>query len=624
MLPHCGPPHEEGAMDVPQSAEKEIDDIIVAGQNKARLPRSALPVVLLSSVSLLLLWLCFAPMEIAPAAWVALTPFCLLLRTSRLTRQQYMVITFCGWTWGIITLQWMRLGHPGMYLAMLALGFYMGLYFPVFIFVSRQLIRTGTPLWLAVPIVWTSLELLRARLMTGFAWYFLGHSQYRWIELIQIADITGVYGITFLTAMSSAVLSELIPETAVTQPEFDIPRLMSGHQRFVAATTCASLVTASVIYGWYRQQSPKLTKGPVVAIVQGHFPPPEKHDPGRTTEIVNTHDLLTRRAAELQPDLIIWPETMWPVPHWIEESGISDEQILDFIRHKRYAPPDQSAQVLEFLRHGTRTEENLVNRSQECGTAILFGLTTRTATSSGLREYNSAAFVRPDLGYVGRYDKIHRVVFGEYTPLKSIFPFLSNLRPPGMPELDAGTAPQVFETDDVRYAPAICFEDTVPRVVRRIINYESDPTVRPDVLVNLTNDGWFHGSSELDQHLITSLFRCVETRRPMARAVNGGISAFIDSSGRIRDPENFLLMTSSAGFDGEFREVDGMIDPATGHWHRQCSGVLSGQLPLDGRNTIYLQFGDWFAMLCSALVLGLLIRSFLKRRCERLTQDTRN
>jgi len=603
---------------VTQSAEKEIDDIIVAGQCKARRRRPMLPVVLLSGVSLLLLWLCFTPMEIAPAAWIALTPFCVLLRSSHLTCRQYMVITFCGWVWSVITLQWMRLGNPGMYLALVALSCYMSLYFPVFILASRQLVRTAVPLWLAVPVVWTSLELLRARLMTGFAWYYLGHSQYRWIELIQIADITGVYGITFLTAMSSAVLSEFIPESVVRQPGFDVPRLMSGHQRFVAATTCASLVAASVVYGWYRQQSPNITKGPVVAIVQGHFPPDMKHDPNRATEIVNTHDLLTRRAAELQPDLIVWPETMWPVTHWIEDTEITDEQILEFIRHKRYAPPDQSAQVLEFFRQGIRTEENLVNRSQECGTTILFGVTTRTATSSGIREYNSAAFVRPDLGYVGRYDKIHRVVFGEYTPLKSIFPFLSNLRPPGMPELDAGTAPQVFETAGVRYAPVICFEDTVPRVVRHMINYESDPAARPDVLVNMTNDGWFRGSSELDQHLITSLFRCVETRRPMARAVNGGISAFIDSSGRIRDPESFLLMTSSAGFDGEFREVDGMIDPTTGHWHRECSGVLTAQLPLDGRNTIYLQYGDWFAMLCSTLVLALLIRSFVKRLREDL------
>jgi len=95
----------------------------------------------------------------------------------------------------------------------------------------------------------------------------------------------------------------------------------------------------------------------------------------------------------------------------------------------------------------------------------------------------------------------------------------------------------------------------------------------------------------------------------MARAVNGGISALIDSSGRIRDPDHFLLMTAT-GLHGEFEETSSMVDPDTGNWYRDCEAVLIGQLPLDGRSTIYLQYGDWFAMLCSGLVIALLLRSF--------------
>jgi apolipoprotein N-acyltransferase len=597
---------------VTQSVDQEIDDIIAAGQIDARQFRPLRPVVILSVLSLSLLWLCFTPLEIAPAAWIALVPFCVLMRTPVLSRRQYLVITLCGWVWSVATLQWMRLGHPAMYIAMVALGFYMSLYFPLFIGVSRRLMRSGIPLWLTVPAVWTSLEFLRAWLMTGFAWYFLGHSQYRWIELIQIADLTGVYGITFLTAMSSAIISELIPDSMFATPKFETPRLMSARQRLVAATTCGLLVVAAVIYGWQRQQSPNVTEGPVIALVQGHFPPEEKHNADRSIEIVHVHDMLTRRAAEQQPDLIVWPETMWPAPVWTEDADLTDQQIMESITAQRYARPEQSREWLEFFRT-LNTEETLVNRSQEFGTTILFGHTTISATSHGIRQYNSAGFVRPDLGYVGRYDKMHCVVFGEYTPLKSVFPFLSQFRPPGMRELESGTAPQIFESGGIRYAPAICFEDTVPRVIRRIVNHDSGRRAGPDVLVNMTNDGWFRGSSQLDQHLITALFRCVETRRPMVRSVNGGISAFIDSSGRIRNPESFLLMTSSAGFDGEFREAESMIDPETGRWYRECSGVLTGQLPLDGRNTIYLQYGDWFAMLCSSLVLALFVRSFVKR-----------
>lgn len=593
------------------SSDAEIDKIIRNGQVTVRETGPLKPVFLLCGLSLTLLWSCFTPMEFAPAAWIALTPLCLLLRTPALSRKQYLTITVCGWIWCVVTLQWMRLGHPVMYLALVALGFYMSLYFPVFIYVSRRLIRSRAPVWLVVPLVWTSLDFLRAWLMTGFPWYYLGHSQYRWIELIQIADITGVYGITFLTAMSAAVLSEFLPHSILQRPRFETPRLVTDRSRTIGTITCAVLTIAATIYGSQRQTSTDVSDGPVISLIQGNFPPEEKHDPQRQEKIRYEHELLSARAAELQPDLIVWPETMWPYADWIEAPQLTEQQVIDAVADLNLGPASQTANILEYFRHGTDTREYLTTRSQEFGTAMLLGLVTRTASADGIDEFNSAAFIRPDSGYVGRYDKIHCVFFGEYTPLKSVFPALAKLRPPGMPELEAGTAPKSFTANGVNYAPAICFEDTVPRVIRRIVNHGASVDERPDALVNMTNDAWFRGSSQLDQHLITSLFRCIETRRPMVRAVNGGISAFIDSSGRIRDPENFLIMTAK-GLDGEFKKAESMIDPNTGHWYRNCSAIVTGQLPLDGRNTIYLQYGDWFAMLCSAAALVLLVRSFVK------------
>lgn len=594
-----------------QSSDAEIDRIIQSGQVTVRETGPLKPVFLLCGLSLLLLWSCFTPLEFASAAWIALTPLCLLLRTPSLSRKQYLIITLCGWIWCIATLQWMRLGHPIMYLALVALGFYMSLYFPVFVYASRRLIRSRIPIWLVVPIVWTSLDFLRAWLMTGFAWYFLGHSQYRWIELIQIADITGVYGITFLTAMSAALLSEFLPHSILERPRFETPRLVSNRSRTVGTVICAVLTIAAMIYGSQRQSTTNVSDGPVISLIQGNFPPEEKHDPQRQEKIVYEHDLLTRRAAELQPDLIVWPETMWPVADWIEDPDLTEQQVMDAVADLNLASKSQTANILEYFRNGTNTREYLTTRSQEFGTAMLFGVVTHAITANGGYNFNSAAFVRPDSGYVERYDKMHCVFFGEYTPLKSVFPALAKLRPPGMPELEAGDSPKSFTANGVNYAPAICFEDTVPRVIRRIVNHGASEEERPDVLVNMTNDAWFRGSSQLDQHLITSLFRCIETRRPMVRAVNGGISAFIDSSGRIRDPENLLLMTAK-GLDGEFEKAESMIDPNTGHWHRNCSAVVTGQLPLDGRNSVYLQYGDWFAMLCSAVTIALLVRSLTK------------
>src|SRR4029077_7972907 len=144
----------------------------------------------------------------------------------------------------------------------------------------------------------------------------------------------------------------------------------------------------------------------------------------------------------------------------------------------------------------------------------------------------------------------------------------------------AGQACAVFDLKGFRFSPIICFEDTVPQLVRTIVTTTTQETSsgpkRIDFLVNLTNDGWFHGSSELDQHLITAAFRCVECRTPMGRAVNTGISAFIDGDGVVR------------------RKA---VNPKTGQ-SKQVEAVVVDTVPLDSRRSPYLAGGDWFPGAC--------------------------
>ena len=170
---------------------------------------------------------------------------------------------------------------------------------------------------------------------------------------------------------------------------------------------------------------------------------------------------------------------------------------------------------------------------------MVIGLETLEVDRDSISTYNSAVLVRPDGVLAGRYDKLHRVVFGEYIPLVETFPWLRKFTPfPAGFGINAGKTCAAFEHKGFRFAPIICFEDTVPQLVREIVNATTEQTStgakRVDFLVNLTNDGWFHGSSELDQHLITAAFRCIECRTPMVRAVNTGISAFIDGDGVVR------------------------------------------------------------------------------------------
>ncbi|HEY6564251.1 MAG TPA: apolipoprotein N-acyltransferase, partial [Pirellulaceae bacterium] len=174
----------------------------------------------------------------------------------------------------------------------------------------------------------------------------------------------------------------------------------------------------------------------------------------------------------------------------------------------------------------------------------------------------------------GRYDKMHPVMFGEYVPLGEIFPWLYRLTPMGN-GLTAGTEPRSFEVDGIRFAPNICFENTVPHLIRRQVRHLEAKGERPDVLVTVTNDGWFWGSSLLDHHLACGVFRAVELRRPLLIAANTGFSAWIDDRGRIR---------------------------ARGP--RRSEGIVTAEVfPAANGSSLYLQFGDVAAILCAMTCL---------------------
>jgi apolipoprotein N-acyltransferase len=144
-----------------------------------------------------------------------------------------------------------------------------------------------------------------------------------------------------------------------------------------------------------------------------------------------------------------------------------------------------------------------------------------------------------------------------------------------IPSMSFGVEPAWFRLGRYRLAAAICFEDTVPQVVRRFFS-ASEPG-QPDVLLNLSNDGWFRGSSEHDMHLAVSVFRAVENRVPLARAVNTGISAVVDGNGRVIAALPKLQ-----------------------------EGILTQTIPLDDRVTFYSTWGDWLGMACLAATLALL------------------
>ena len=202
-------PTNEGSETQSQQLRPEIHRIIVQAASATPVLRegSTRSAALLVAASMILLWLSFTPAEWSGLAWIALVPLSQLLRLKSLPPRAYLVTWGVAFVWALFTLQWMRLGHPAMILALVALAFYVALYVPAFVWLGRRCVAMRLPVWLAVPIVWTALEYVRAWMITGFAWYFLGHSQYRWSSLIQVCDITGVYGVTFVIALVAGAIA---------------------------------------------------------------------------------------------------------------------------------------------------------------------------------------------------------------------------------------------------------------------------------------------------------------------------------------------------------------------------------------------------------------------------------
>jgi apolipoprotein N-acyltransferase len=150
-------------------------------------------------------------------------------------------------------------------------------------------------------------------------------------------------------------------------------------------------------------------------------------------------------------------------------------------------------------------------------------------------------------------------------------------------DLSFGRKPISLPLGPYRLAVSICFEDTIPHVVRESFA-DLDAADQPDVLINLSNDGWFHDSAELDMHLAMGVFRAIENRVPLARAVNTGLSALVDGNGEIRE--------SLA---------------------KESKGVLSVTVPLDRRTSYYSRWGDWLGLTCLAISIGLVPMSWMKR-----------
>ncbi|QDT63399.1 apolipoprotein N-acyltransferase [Calycomorphotria hydatis] len=583
---------EQSPSPQPQSSIKatpldaEVRTIIDSARKPERKPARA--VWLCGGIFGVLFWAAFFPLAFAPAAWLALVPLMMLIRLPEPTRWMYRALYLTALPALLLQLQWMRLGDPTMYPAWFALSIYLAFYVPLFVFASRIAVhKFHIPLVAAAPLVWVGCEWFQAHAFTGFSWYYLGHSQWRWTTLIQISDLVGGYGVSLIVATAAAAITMLLPKSLYQRLGFEKGTTDSA---FLEITTrskawsvgwATTLLVAACTYGYFRIKSADFLPGPRVALIQGNYPTSMQGYSASPAERFQTYHQLTGLAVPHQPDMVVWPETVVPWPILEADPALTNAAL------KGIAP------MVEPEAFRDRGMHDLFNDlATQAGSAIIAGVHTGDASAEqGFRQYNSAAFAQPELGLRGRYDKVHRVIFGEYIPLKDWVPGLQGLTPyRGSFGIDAGTGPKKFTHAGVSYTPLICFEDTVPHLAAKFVSDE-----QPDVLVNLSNDGWFNETSEQHQHLVSSLFRSVETRTPLVRAANTGVSAIIDGDGVIRSPEVMLVSQN-----GETTETDFWLRP--GRPRKDIQAVLVGEVPLDSRDSLYVKWGDWFAITCGLFV----------------------
>jgi apolipoprotein N-acyltransferase len=502
----------------------------------------------MAAIGGLLFWLALPPVDFGPLAFVAPIPWIWLIEQPELSgKRPYLQIWLASFLFWLTALHWLTLPHWATSFGWVLLSFYLAFYLPAFVGLSRVCVqRWKATSLIAVPIVWVGLELVQSYLLTGFTMVLLGQTQYRWIAFNQIADLTGTFGISFVIMVVAACLARMAPRDG---RRFAVWPLLPA----------TALLAAVLAYGWWRTSGDYLSDGPTVALIQGDIDTEMKADPSRNEQVFREYGRLTMDALRLskQLDLIVWPETMFRYS-WFT---FSDD----------YRSKNGEAFTPEQLMSASRQAvENVV---LPVGTPMLLGIDRWHHTADGTLRYNAALFVDRYAEVLGLYGKTHLVMFGEYVPFARRFPFLQKLTPlPASSE--AGEGGIAVESKGVCYCPSICFETTLARVMRQLVNEarESRNSCDPQVLVNLTNDGWFWGSAELDMHLICGVFRAIECRKPLLIAANTGFSAWIDSDGRI-------------------------VQQAK----RRAEDVIIARPELDTRRSFYLNYGDVFALTCFAI-----------------------
>ena len=551
----------------------------------------------LAALSSVLQYLSFFPANLGFLGWIALVPFLVLAKVAVERRAGWLVwgVCFCQF---LASLRWMMVADERMIATWILLAWWCSL-FPWFAWRLLRLLdaRTGLPLTFTVGLVWLPLEHARAYLLTGFPWYYLAHTQHDVLPLLQTADFAGTQYLSLLVAVCNGWLADLLCcWGAQSATKVSINHPVRRSVLAVGGVVFLGLFCFGWGYGVWRlnQVAESLSRGPLVVAMQASHPQSARNDAAYFNAIWEDYKILLSRAKRFEPDLIIWPETSFPF-----ELPVSFGTEGPLLGQKRNPEAAENTQV----------DREFSGPAQLLGSGVVV-----VKDGKPHKRHNASLLQDFKRGIVRRYDKIHRVPFGEYLPLKGIIPGMDLLSPYEFDySISAGEGFPRFpltgkDGREYTFSTLICFEDSDFSLARLAAG--ADGQEPPDFLVNQSNDGWFKGTEEHEQHLAVARFRSVETRKSLIRSVNMGVSALVDPAGRVLEP------TTVEGIVDGYRVGMESEPLAAGRWKEfKAKPILLGaEIPLSSMNAPYVQWGDWVAWSFDlALVLFIGISLWRKR-----------
>jgi apolipoprotein N-acyltransferase len=506
----------------------------------------------------------FPDRDMGVLAWIAIVPL-LLVISSRGQIEGFLLAYLCGIFFFLGTFDWIRNIYNYRWHHHTILALYLGAYFGLFGMgvghISNRLGQSAG-LW-AAPFIWVALEYIRSNFFfLALPWELIGHSQYRYPTIMQLAALLGTYGISFLIVLVNAGIACLV---LVLFPVFQSRRShrncgMASKKWALALLSSAVLCTAlSLGYG-HRAISKTLTGNPIdVAMVQANIEQGKKWDPKYAGEIIQIYEGLTLKAGLNLPELIIWPETATP-------GSISlNPEILDELN-----------QIV-----------------LKTGTPLVFGSAQHQKFMKAEQErphlVNSAFLMLPGnkKSDLQQYDKIRLLPFAEYLPQKKIIPW-KWINVSSLSEYDSGQKFVVFELPPYRFGVAICWESIFPDLVRQFVRQGAQ------FMINITNEARFGKTAAPHQLLAMSVFRAVENGIFIIRCANTGVSCIIDAQGRI-----VKRLQDENGQDLFIR------------------GILNGTIIPTESKTFYTRNGDLVPILAIAVSLIFIFTAWSKPLAER-------